>query len=376
LLRPLEVVPLFALFGVHPLALRAPAFLYTALTGVVVFCWARAAFGIGAAYFACLLTLLNANLYFYSDFATDDTRLAFFFTAAAALLWRALRSRRTEHFFVAGAAAALGVLEKPTGVVFLCLCAAAALRLMLTGADRRRVVRWIVALCAPIGVAMVLYAIRNLAAHQTVGFRVGPLDWILRAGGMDTVMQVFDRPPTLLATLRDIGWARVAAIAARDVQRFGMMLFKVTPLAGDNFGPLGLPEQLMVPVVLPALACAGLAIYWRRDPDMSALLVASLVGAVVVNCILWHFEVRYFSFLIPLLAIWVGGVFAAAARFGTVARVTSIGVAVVVLVLNVRTLAVAELVRSLYWSEGTLCQPAANWVTAHTATHEPVMVFD
>jgi hypothetical protein len=368
LLRPLELVPLFALLGVGGLPLRVPGLVYTALAGIVVFGWTRRLFGTAPAYLALALTLLNGTLFFYSVLATDDSGFAFYFIATLALLWRAMQEPRAGRFALAGIVAAVGMLEKPTGVMSLFLCVPAAL--WLREVAWPTAIRCLAAFAGGMLVVAALYATRNYVAHGSVGFRITPLDWRWRVEGVEGMMRSFDEAPTLLATLREIGRPAIVAIVSNQASQFFDAVIR--------FGPTtdGLPFRVLtVPAFLPVLGLCGIVLQAKREPALSALLAASVVGAFFVVCVLWHFELRYLTMLVPLFSIGVAGFVAWIARRGRLAAFVCAVAAVAVVVASANAFATAgRIVARL--SGPPQCAGALEWIAAETTTRDRFLTFD
>ncbi|HYY06589.1 MAG TPA: glycosyltransferase family 39 protein [Candidatus Limnocylindria bacterium] len=374
LLRPFLLVPLFQLLGVGPLALRIPGLLYTALTGLVVFLWGLRVFGREAALLACLLTLMNVNLLSFSLLGADDVGFAFFFTSVLALLHLALTTERDRYFLMAGLVSGLALLEKPSGFLIAAVFLVTAFAL-----PRRRppqVARWLALLCGPFLAAASVYLIRNYVAYGSFQFRFGVLNWIGRVEGHEGWARVFERTPSLLGFLQTIGWHRVIGMVGAEVSRFLRTILRLRPLAAGN--PL---STLMAPAFLPALALCGIPLYARRMPAMTGLFVGSLVASVGFICLLYTALVRYFSMLIPLFALWAGGVLAYGPRLGVAGwpgwllRMSSVLLGGGILALSGAGFISAQ--RALGGlPELNVCPRAVGWLAARTRPDERIMTFD
>src|SRR5215471_14433495 len=77
LLRPFEIAPFFALFGIRDEWVKVPSVLYAGGLGVVVFLLARRLAGSVAGYVAFLLVLARAVVVLFAVFGADDIGAAF-----------------------------------------------------------------------------------------------------------------------------------------------------------------------------------------------------------------------------------------------------------------------------------------------------------
>ena len=89
----------------------------------------------------------------------------------------------------------------------------------------------------------------------------------------------------------------------------------------------------MTPGFLAIAGLVGLVVIARRRPRFARLALLSLLGAIGFVCVVWHYETRYFTLLIPLLAISLGGaidalVSLARRRGGAVAAFATAGVGI------------------------------------------------
>jgi hypothetical protein len=369
LLRPFALVPWVAILGAGPVAIRMPGLLYTALAGLVVFWWGGRLFGPVAALLACALTLLNANLLFYGLLGADDVGFAFYFTAMLATLDWALATGRDRGFLLAGCLGGLALLEKGAGLFFPAVFLVSALRLRDT--PPRRVGRWLALLFVPLMGALGIYLARNWLAYGSLQFRFAVLNWVWKLEGFEGWTQVFDRTPPLLEMLDRLGWDRVAQVVWTQVRRFVALIVRVRPLAEAD--PLG---TLTAPAFLPVLALLGLPLVARRVPITAWLVAASVAGSATFICLLYSAEVRYFSMLVPAVALVVAGLVAAGA--GSDVRAVRLGsVAGAALVLVLATVAYGRTVRTLVTFPGLdPCPVAVRWIAAHTPADARILTFN
>ena len=74
------------------MAARAMMVMFSAGTGLLVFCWARALFGTAAGFLALIFFALCPNILAHAALATSDTVAVFFLLAAVGSFWRHLRA--------------------------------------------------------------------------------------------------------------------------------------------------------------------------------------------------------------------------------------------------------------------------------------------
>ena len=371
LLRPLLLLPVFALVGPTPFALYVPGLVCVALTGLIVFAWGRRAFGPAAGLLACALTLTNPNLLWFSLLGTDDVSFALFFTATAALLHRGLVEERDRDFLLAGVVAGLALLEKLAGFGLLALFAAPLIRLR----DRpHRVARWVGLLLFPFVVALSVYLVRNYVAYGSLQFRFGVFNWIGRLEGHEGWTRLYDRTPTLLGVWQTLGWSTVIAMAGTEVRRFADAIFRLGPLATGN--PYA---ALMVPAFLPVVALAAIPLYARRKPAMTTVFVLGILGPVGLICFFYTALVRYFCMLVPLLALWVAGLLALGASFdrpgGRLLPGCAVAAGVIVLALSGHAF-LATLGSVDAMNRVTRCDGAMRWIATATEPSDRIMTFD
>jgi hypothetical protein len=366
LLQPLVLAPLFAILGESPAVLRLPGLAYAALSGVVVFLWGRRLFGTAAGLLACVLTVTNAYLAYVGILGTDDAGFALFLVATLAALDRALDTRRGRHFLVAGILAALTLLQKAGGIMV------AGILLAVPLFPPRPRMRALVLLWTPFVAAFGAYLLRNYLAHGSVGFRISPLDWHLRAEGYEGMMRLFAEPPELIATLRAFGPARVAELVVRELAKLGAALLPGPPWLFPN--PF---FTLATPAFLPALGLAAVPLLARWYGGPAALTGLALLGATVLLGVLWHVELRFLAFLVPLTALWLAGLLATATRLVGRGRRPALLVALAVALVAPGAWALAGAQRTLRTAPDlSPCRAALGWLGAHTMPEDRILTFD
>jgi len=370
LLQPLVLAPLFAVLGESPAVLRLPGLAYAALSGVVVFLWGRRMFGTAAGLLACALTVTSASLASFAVIGTDDVGFGFFLVATLAALDRALDTRTGRDFLVAGILAALTLLQKAGGIVV------AGILLAVPFFSPRPRGRALLLLWLPFAAALGVYFLRNYLAHGSVAFRISPLDWYLRAEGYEGMMRLFPEPPGLLATLRALGWGRVLELVGHELAKLAAAVWPGPPWLFPN--PF---FSLATPAFLPALGLAAVPVLARWYAGPAALTGLALLGATLLVGVLWHVELRFLAFLVPLTALWVAGLVATGARLAGRggARRSALLVAVVLAIALAAPGAWAFVraqrgFRSL--PDLSPCRAAHAWLEAHSLAGDRILTFD
>jgi hypothetical protein len=371
LLQPIVLAPLFAVLGQSPTVLRLPGLTYAALSGIVVFLWGRRLFGTAAGLFACVLTVTNASLAAFGILGTDDVGFAFFLVAALAALDRALDTRAGRDFLLAGILAALALLQKAGGILL------GGVLLAVPLFSPRPRARALLLLWTPFVAAFGLYLLRNYLAHGSPGFRISPLDWYLRAEGYEGMMQLFPAPPELLSTLRSFGWTRVLQLVTGELAKLFAALWP---------GPtwLLLPSPLFAlaaPPFLPALGLAAVPLLARWYGGPAALTGLTLLAATVLLGVLWHVELRFLAFVIPLTALWIAGLLATAMRLAARGRARRpalvVGGLLAIALLAPGAWAFVRAQRSFRTlPDLSPCRAAHAWLEAQSLPGDRVLTFD
>jgi 4-amino-4-deoxy-L-arabinose transferase-like glycosyltransferase len=368
--QPLLLSALFAVFGESPAVIRLPGLAYAALSGVVVFLWGRRLFGTAAGLLACVLTVTNVSLAYFGVLGTDDAGFACLLLATLAALDVALDTRRGGHFLLAGILAALTFLQKMTGIVL-----AGVLLAVPLFAPRPRA-RALALLWTPFVGALALILLRNYLSHGSPGFRISPLEWHMRASHYEGMMQLFAAPPDLPSTLRVLGMDRIAFVVTRELGDIVKAVWPGPPWLFPNaFFVLTTPGFL----VALGLAAVPLLARWYGGP--AALTTLALLGVTLLVGVLWHVELRFLAFLVPLSALWLAGLLATATRL--VARGRARGAALV----GAAVLAVALAAPGVWAFIGAQrnfrsfpdlnhCRPALAWLDANTAPEDRILTFD
>jgi hypothetical protein len=363
LLRPVALAGLFAAFGIESPLVRVPGLAFVAGTALLAFALGRRLFGPVAGLLACGLTLANPLLLWLGWTGLDDAGFACLFLASLTLLERALAERRTALFAAAGAVAGTALLEKLMGIFAPALCL--ALPLCARGVPRARWLRWAAAYLAPFAAAVALYLLRNVAVAGSPMFRFSAIEWIWKAEGYYGAFALFERAPSLPATLASLGFGRVAALVAEQFARLPRAALEIS-----------------TPAWLVPLGMASLVLHWRRRREFAVLGLLTLAASTAFVCVFYHVEHRYFAFWYPLLAVSLAGALAEAAgpRGGRGARRALAVAAGVALAAGTGLVAGrelrAELRRYGTHREGGLCFDAVAFGRERIARDEPVLAVE
>jgi 4-amino-4-deoxy-L-arabinose transferase-like glycosyltransferase len=373
ILQPIALAGLFTALGEERSLSPVPGFAYVALTGWVAFVYARRRFGGPAGLVACLLTLGSAVLWFWAWFGTDDAGFAFWFLLAIFALDLAREERTELHFALAGLAAAAALLQKQSGLVLL----APMLGVVAgaTGVPVRIRLRWAAIWAAPWALALACYLARNLAASGQWMFRFGSIDWIYKSRGLEAFFAVHDETPALSEVLRSLGVEGVASIVSSQLDDFARVALSFTPALRAD--PL---DRLMSPAFLAPLGFAALALHAWRCPGFAGLVALSIAASVAFVCGLWHFELRFFTPLIPLLAIALAGALAPGAAARRTHALRRIETATTCIGFGVAALSVGLFTRSLaaipIFAAAPPCEGGLAWIRRETAPSDRILSFD
>ncbi|HVW29101.1 MAG TPA: glycosyltransferase family 39 protein [Polyangiaceae bacterium] len=285
MLVPLELAPLFALFGAKGELVRIPSIVLAGATGALSFFTARRLFGAAAGLVAAALVLGRDDFVFCSVLGADDVGAAFFALLSLYCFLRTEPPSDRRWIFATGVACALASLQKMTGP-FLPLALAAVLLLRrreepATAASRRD---WLFA-AIPVGVAFSLYVFRNVEAYGALGSPYGWLEWF----GKDSFPAYFayyPKPFTILSAWRKLGYARVAELTMDQVRAVGTFVLT------DPVFAVGLPSLVWLS---------------KRTPRFALTSLSFGAGILFLVCVAHHLEARYLAPLTPLCAVATGG---------------------------------------------------------------------
>lgn len=364
LLRPAVLAVLFRMFGEREALLCVPGIAYSALTGVVAFHFARVHFGTQAGLLACVVTLANGAALLWGILGADDLGFAFYGLLALFLLDRALARGSSRSFLLAGAVAALGLLEKLSGVIFLPLLVIALV--FLDRSDARARLRRGLAWCAPFLLAFGAYVARNVLASGEGGFHATALEWVYRTEGLEAMFALHVEPPGLASLVGELGPSGLAGVALAQLRTLWDALWIVSPW---YFG-----AGLSSPVLLLPLGALSLALQVRTHPRFAVLGLLAGVGSVALVCVFYHVEARYFALLAPIAATSLAGLCLGERRRGFargLGRVAAVALAGVCLVSFAGTFQ-AQRGRGARSVE-RLCEDAYAWLGANTRPGEPVL---
>jgi hypothetical protein len=375
ILRPLALAPLFAVFGTDPALLAVPGQFYRALAGVVGFFLARRLFGTAAGVVATVLILGDRLLDVTALNGSDDMGFAFFCLCTASALERGLRGGREAWFALAGLAAGFAVLEKQIGVFLPALLVAplvVAWRAPSAAALRRTGLA-----LAPFGLCFSLYLVRNQMCCGTPGFGLYPLHLIFTAAGYEGVYRLY--PETLRAgeVLDLIGRPKVAAFIVRQLGVFAREVVGL-PLPGTRGG---FPTSNLV----IALGFVSVALLARVRPIYCLLCTLCALGALAFVGGMWHVDIRFFAFLVPLLSVALAGALSWGLRgVGDGWRRGSLRAAALVAGVAVLAPSGASIAQSVVTAivapapapPASPCADAFAWLRGHSAPDDTVVSVD
>lgn len=306
------------------MAARMMMVIFSAGTGLLVFCWARALFGTAAGLIALIFFALCPNILAHAALATSDMAAVFFLLAAVGAFWRHLRAPTLVSGSLSAVVFGLACVAKYSAVLLLPMFALLLVwrvRSESSFVERRR---WLVG--APLTI-LGHGAVTVLIIWAFYGFRytafapdlppadhfIVPWERVLPAIGLQGRVVEFCRTWKLLPEAFLYGYAWViesvqarAAFLAGDYSTTGWVSF--FPLAFLWKTPLAL---------LLAIA-AGLGVVWRRWAGnrerirRDTLAVAPLL---VLFAVYWAFSLtsklnighRHILPTYPVLFILVGG---------------------------------------------------------------------
>jgi hypothetical protein len=138
---------------------------------------------------------------------------------------------------------------------------------------------------------------------------------------------------------------------------------------------------LATPAFLPALGLLAVPLLARRYGGPAALTALTLLGATLLLGVAWHVELRFLAFLVPLSALWVGGLYAAAARrlvapgAGWPRRVAAVALGAAIAAPGAWAFLGAQRT-FLGFADLSSCRTALEWLDDHAAPAERVLTFD
>ncbi len=375
ILRPLVLAPLFAVFGSDSSLLRVPGLAYRALAGFVGFFLARRLFGTAAGVVATLLILGDGLLNVTALNGSDDMGFAFFCLCAIAALERGLRGGRESWFALGGLAAGFALLEKQIGVFLPAVLIVPAL--LVWRASRAVALRRAALALAPFSFCFALYLLRNQLSNGTPGFGLYPLHLIFSVGGYEGVYRLYPERLAAGDVIAAIGGAKLVAFVVAQLGAFAREVVGL-PLPGAR-GNFALSNLVI------ALGCASLALLARARPGYCMLCALCALGGVAFVSGMWHIDIRFFAFLVPLLAIALAGALSWGARgVGSGWQRASLRAFALLAGLAVLAPSGANIARTLVAaisapagvSPPSVCADAFAWLQSHSAADDRVLSLD
>lgn len=285
ILRPLEIAPLFLIFGINGVMARVPSILYMAALAVVVFLVGRRLFGAAAGCLAAGWILTQAYAEFVAVLGGDDIGLAFLCTATLYCFLRALQEREARWFVITGIVAALATLEKLVAVFLPVTLVFVALYLRPKPWAERMRNAFLVA--APAVLAAGAYFIRNYSVHGGFGFRFSALEW-LASKDQSAYFAYTPHKMSLFDVWSQMGFS---SVVERILEQFGLLKTIV----------------IIDPVILLG-GLISLLYLLRRQTEFALIGLVYSVFSLVVVSITHHLELRYLFGSYPMYVIAVAGV--------------------------------------------------------------------
>jgi hypothetical protein len=138
---------------------------------------------------------------------------------------------------------------------------------------------------------------------------------------------------------------------------------------------------LTTPAFLVALGLAAVPLLARWYGGAAALTGLVLLGATLLLGVLWHVELRFLAFLVPLGALWIAGLLATATRLAARGRARraalAVATALAVALAAPGVWAFVDAQRNFRsFFDLNHCRPALAWLDANTAPEDRILTFD
>jgi 4-amino-4-deoxy-L-arabinose transferase-like glycosyltransferase len=283
LLVPLQIAPLFALFGPDGGLVRIPSIVFAGCIGLLVYVVGRRLAGAFAGSLAAVLILGRLDLVFVSVLGADDIGAALFGLLALYCFERSASGER-RWILATGLAATIAGLQKFTGLI---LPAAFAAYLVLgarrepTRPETRK--NWLMA-AIPVVVTVALYVHRNIRVYGTLGSPYGGVEWFGKRNFRD-YFTYFPKPPTVSYAWAELGTDTVIALTVEQIRAVLLTI---------------LSEPVLF-IGLPALVW----LVWKK-PRFAVGALLYIGGIVFIVCVPHHLEARYLAPLVPICAVSTG----------------------------------------------------------------------
>ncbi|MCZ6785194.1 MAG: glycosyltransferase family 39 protein [Proteobacteria bacterium] len=359
---------------------RVHGLVYLALTGIVTFAFARRLFGTAAGLVAMTLVLTNVNLFLFAAMADDDLSFSFFFLCTAFFLHRGLEGGASRDFWFAGLAGGAAMLAKAIGFV-LPLVFLSTLLLWRSLGPRKVAVR-IVGLSLPIGFGALAYFLRNYLSHGDLGFRFASMQWIYKLGGFEALAGLFDPPPTMGGIFQSLGPSGILHEVTWQLLALAGSMIRTVPLLVTGPAVHEVASQFWLPAFLPLVGLIATLLLLTRQRAFCVIALLSWLGIVLFVSLPWHFELRYFSPLVPLSAISISAAMQKwpfAAKLSPRVRLTAAGpvlVALVTLGLSALQFGIFQVELASTRFDSRVCSDSLDWIERSTAPEDRVMALD
>ncbi|MBM4363440.1 MAG: glycosyltransferase family 39 protein, partial [Deltaproteobacteria bacterium] len=279
LLQPFLTVPASWALGPGADAVRAPALVGAAGLVLATHFLATRVAGAVAGLAAAALVASSRDLMLWAALASDDVVWALASTLATAFFLIGSAPGRSAWLLAAGATAALGTLQKVTGVVLpvaFLFCWVAEPRSARVAPGHA-----VAALAGPSLLALGAHAARNLASRGAPGFSFSGIDWLAKTGAGE-YFAYYEVPPRTGEVLAALGAERAIASFAEQLGHIGRTLVD-SPLLG-----------VLGPLAMLALAIRPESARFGR---LALVHLGLVVGLVAVG---YHAEPRYLASVLPL----------------------------------------------------------------------------
>lgn len=328
---------------------------------------------------AFLLVLTSPNLVAFALLGHDDVSLLFFMALVFALMQRALRSGKVEDFALVGISAAAALLAKPLALVLpvvLFVLWFHRARFGWKGVAARACV-----VVLPLSLAFAAYLARNVAAHGSLGFRYGALEWLHKSVNLEAMYALYDGTPAMSEILRALGPIRILDLIGFQLAFFAESFARITPLATWGNPLTAQLGEFIVPAFLPVLGLLATLMLLRTHRDLAVVFLLWGVTMVAFLCGVFYFDLRYFSTIVLMSAVSLGIVSQQAwnsAKEGTSRPLMIAGLVLTAATVVLSGLQLASSVKSLAGidTRRLVCGPSLDWIAENTPVDARVIALN
>jgi 4-amino-4-deoxy-L-arabinose transferase-like glycosyltransferase len=302
---------------------RAMNALFSVATGVLIFCWARALFGVMAGFFSLGLFALCPNHLAHGALATSDAAAIFFLLAAVGAFWRHVSAPGAGRLVLSSVVFGLACVAKYSAVLLLPIFVLLLIWRHLASERHEGLSPRTIALCTLTHAAAAVAIIWAFYGFRYTAFAPGvpPADHFI--AGWDRVLPSIGWQGTVINQCRMLkllpeaflyGYAWVVQSAqARSAYLAG----EYSIFGWPAFFPLTFLWKTPLPV-LAALVCgtAVVAARWARDRVVWRADLTRMAPLVTLFVVYWAFSVtsklnighRHILPTYPILFILLGGI--------------------------------------------------------------------